>query len=209
MKTLDPIVEKFRPPTYYEVKTGKPYRARIGKTKYVFQVNQFSAVAMVRVYEIGISICKRLDEIANRKHSEGGGFSSLSVELIQNYVALASFLWEISDKPRGFIKRIRMRMAFMKYALSNIDWLLKIKENVLSANARISFFFETPGELLSDSAGTMAGDGFQVIVGTHGDANHTPWAEYIHLREKEKLDIINKWKVDKKAQAEAKRNRRK
>lgn len=207
MKTTDPIVERFRPPTYYEVVTGKPYRARIGKTKWIYTVNPFSAVAMVRVHELKDSIISMLKGAANAQSKETG-FSKSSVELINGFIAMASLLWEIADKPKSFISRIRMRMAFFKWALKQTDWTFKIFENVLSANARISFFFPTPGELFSNSTGTISGDGFHYITRGHGDPAKTPWVEYLYLREAEKIDIINKWTVDKREHDKQKRNRR-
>jgi hypothetical protein len=195
---IDPIVEKFRPPTHYEIVTGKPYRSRIGKTKYFYQVNPLSATAMMRVYEIGFSIIKMLNSMAESKSKGSAGFDEKSVNLIQGLVALTSLLWEIGDKPRGLIKRILMKRQFFKQALDNTEWTFKLFEQVMSANARLNFFFETPGELSTNSRGTLSGDGFQAIIGNCERANQKAWAEYISIREAEKLSIINKWTVDKR-----------
>jgi len=195
---LDPIVEKFRPPTHYEIVTGKPYRSRIGKTKYIYQVNLMSATAMVRVYEIGFSIIKMLNSMAESKSGDKQGFNEKSLNLIQGLVALASLLWEISDKPNGLIKRLLMKRQFFKQALSNTEWTFKLFEQVMSANTRLNFFFETPSELSANSGGTLSGDGFQAIIGNCERANKKAWAEYLSIREAEKLSIINKWIVDKR-----------
>lgn len=139
----DAFVEKFRPLTYYEIVTGKPFIKEIPKSKFVFRSNLQSITTIARLHEILVQIIdpliKQMEAPARESALSEESINSASAKLIEGNITLAKVIFDFAEKPKGGRKLKRMWHDFLNACLENIEYLYDIVNSFREYNQR--FFF--------------------------------------------------------------------
>lgn len=130
------FVEKFRPLTHFEIVTGKPFRTRIGKSKYFYEHNLMSAVNLVRFHELYSPMLDALTTTA-KATAESPQFNEHSVNLIKVFVQMIMLMYEVGKKPKWWWQRLGMKRAMLREWINDAEAMFKTFESLMVYESRL------------------------------------------------------------------------
>lgn len=124
------IAEEFRPLTYIEIKQDKPFIVRMTK-KWSYVCRLQKTKNLIKLFH-GKNV---ITEYMNKKK-----------DYITGFLSLYKLLYDISEKPRGLIKRIRYKSFLYKYFYNNSEVFLNLYNDMLDYQTRLFFLLKIAGE---------------------------------------------------------------
>jgi len=155
------LAERFRPLTHIEIKQRKPF---------IYHLNS------KWTYECRLDLTKNLVSLWNAKDAVLKAFNEKKYSVEIALLLLRELMYEIGQKPRGFLKRMQYKMVYHKSFEDNVGDFIELFNSMLMYQTRLFFAQSAESDDVRSARGIYRDGWRSFIAGT--DAWAKTYLEY-------------------------------
>lgn len=127
------LAERFRPLTHIEIKQRKPF---------IYHLNS------KWTYECRLDLTKNLVSLWNAKDAVLKAFNEKKYSVEIALLLLRELMYEIGQKPRGFLKRMQYKMVYHKSFEDNVGDFIELFNSMLMYQTRLFFLLNQLNQMM-------------------------------------------------------------